>query len=230
MTWPLIILAICSVVVAWGWPVYDAEKSALEHQLHHAQHNAVIADFGPVEGETVLEGVILNVEGSERANAARYHTLAGGITLLIVVLALGFAYLLYYRRVLDPAEAKAQFPGLHRLLTYKWYFDEFYSAALVRPSLVAAQWCRAFDTVVIDGIVNFLGWFGVQLSRWNGLIDAGIVDGLVNLTANVIHAIGARLRAVQTGYLRSYILFLALAAVGIFVVLSYVFVSRAAGH
>jgi len=34
-------------------------------------------------------------------------------------------------------------------------------------------------------------------------------------------AVGARLRNVQTGYLRSYVLFLVLAAVGIFVLLSY---------
>jgi hypothetical protein len=43
----------------------------------------------------------------------------------------------------------------------------------------------------------------------------------------VFYAIGARAREVQTGSLRNYVLFLALAAVGIFVVLSYVFVSLA---
>ena len=37
----------------------------------------------------------------------------------------------------------------------------------------------------------------------------------------MIYGVGDRLRTVQTGYLRSYVLFLVLAAVGIFVVLSY---------
>ena len=58
--------------------------------------------------------------------------------------------------------------------------------------------------------------------------DLGIVDGLVNLTADVIYAVGGWLRGVQTGSLRNYVLFLALAAVGIFVALSYFFVSLAA--
>jgi len=36
MTIPLIILAVCAVAVAWGWPLWDAEASWLEHQIHHA--------------------------------------------------------------------------------------------------------------------------------------------------------------------------------------------------
>jgi NADH-quinone oxidoreductase subunit L len=229
MTWPLIILAICSVVVAWGWPVWDAEKSALEHQLHHAQQNAVVAEFGHIDADPLWEGPTPKaIDQNERYQAALHHGLAGGLAIGLVALAIGFAYLIYYRRAFDPAHAKAQLPALHRFLTYKWYFDEFYSATLVRPALVVAQWCRAFDARVIDGIVDGLGWLGVQTSRWDGIIDAGIVDGLVNLTADVVFAVGARLRAVQTGSLRSYVLFLALAAVAIFAALSFVFVSLAA--
>ena len=92
---------------------------------------------------------------------------------------------------------------------------------LVRPSLVVAHWCRAFDTHVIDGIVHFLGRFTVWVSRWDGRFDGGIVDGLVNLTGNVIYAVGTWLRRRQTGYIRSYVLFLVLAALGLFVLLTY---------
>jgi len=70
----------------------------------------------------------------------------------------------------------------------------------------------------------------VLTSRWDGFFDARIVDGLVNLTARVFYAVGGRLREVQTGSLRNYVLFLALAAVCIFIVLSYVYVSLAAGR
>ena len=48
------------------------------------------------------------------------------------------------------------------------------------------------------------------------------------LIGNTIHSVGAALRGVQTGYLRSYVLFLVLAAVCIYVALSY-FVALAAG-
>jgi hypothetical protein len=45
----------------------------------------------------------------------------------------------------------------------------------------------------------------------------------------VIYAVGGRLRVVQTGYLRSYVLFLVLAAVGCFVLLSYFVAMATAG-
>src|SRR5262249_35088776 len=38
MTVPLMILAACSIGVAWGWPVWDAEASFLESHVHHSQH------------------------------------------------------------------------------------------------------------------------------------------------------------------------------------------------
>ena len=67
------------------------------------------------------------------------------------------------------------------------------------------------------------------MSRWDGLFDAAIIDGLVNLTARVCYAVGGWLRSVQTGYLRNYVLCLVLAAVGIFAVLSYFVAMAAAG-
>jgi NADH-quinone oxidoreductase subunit L len=96
---------------------------------------------------------------------------------------------------------------------------------LVRPALTVASWCRAFDTKVIDGRVDSLANVTVEVSRWAGKFDLGIIDGLVNLTARVIYGIGGRLRGVQTGYIRSYVLFLVVAAIAIFGVLVFV-VSR----
>ncbi len=37
MTVPLIVLAVLSICVAWGWPIWDATESQLEHKLHHSQ-------------------------------------------------------------------------------------------------------------------------------------------------------------------------------------------------
>jgi NADH-quinone oxidoreductase subunit L len=227
MTTPLIILAFFSIVVAWGWPIWDAEESYLEHHLHRSQHAAIAADFGRpfVEGEAFAA----TVNPSAHEYAHDYHHLAGNLALAVVIIAIVFAYLIYYRGVLDPAEAKEQFPAVHRFLWHKWYFDELYSAVLVRPALVVANWCRAFDTHVIDRFVDTLGQFTVNFSAWNGKFDLGIIDGLVNLVANVFFGIGARLRNVQTGFLRSYVLFLVIAAVAIFAILSY-FVTMATAN
>ncbi len=239
MTAPLCVLAACSVFVAWGWPLWNAKASILEHTIHHAQPESVLAEFGHVPRVVSVEGDVLE-EGevwayakdrdlNERRLGSEYHEVAGGMALAIVAAGIVFASLLYFYRVLDPEESKAQFPKLHAFLTDKWGFDRLYSVALVRPALVVAWWFRAFDTYVIDGFLNFMGRFTVWVSKWDGRFDNGIVDGLVNLVGNVTYAIGARLRNVQTGFLRSYVLFLVLAAVGIFVLLSYL-VSMAAAR
>jgi NADH-quinone oxidoreductase subunit L len=227
MTVPLILLAFFSVVVAWGWPIYDPEASMLESVLHHSQHASVSADFGVLPEDIELAGPMAARADlpSVRKLAVENHLLAGAMTTAVGALGIAFAFLLYYFRVLDPAEAKAQFPAVHRFLWNKWYFDELYSVLLVRPALTVAGWCRAFDTKVIDATVDSLANVTVELSRWSGKFDLGIIDGLVNLTARVIYGIGNRLRGVQTGYIRSYVLFLVVAAIAIFSVMVFV-VSR----
>ncbi|HLJ96669.1 MAG TPA: NADH-quinone oxidoreductase subunit L [Gemmataceae bacterium] len=205
MTLPLVLLAILSFAVAWGWPLYDAEASVLDNQIHHSQPASVTADFSAVT-----------------AYAKGFHFVVGLVALAIVGIGILFASLLYYSRVLDPAEAKEQFPGIYQFLWNKWYFDELYSAILVRPAIAVAQWCRAFDFGFIDRTVDALGRFTIRLAQWDGAFDLGIIDGLANLTARVVYACGGWLRTIQTGYIRSYVLFLVLAAVGIFFVLTYV--------
>jgi NADH-quinone oxidoreductase subunit L len=222
MTTPLIVLAVCSVVVAWGWPVWDAQASWLEGHIHHAQPPSVVADFGQIlTEEGTAEAVAARESWRENQYAHHYHFLAGDLAMVLGAVGIVFAFLLYFYRVLDPAEAREQFPGVHAFLTEKWYFDRLYSAAFVRPALVVATWFRSFDLGVIDGIINALGRGTVRLSKWDGRFDNGVVDGLVNLVGDVTWWAGDRLRNVQTGYLRSYVLFLVLAAVCIFAVLSY---------
>jgi NADH-quinone oxidoreductase subunit L len=207
MTVPLIILAVFSLAVAWGSPLWSAEESYLgghEGALRASQPAAVAAGFA-----------------EEEELAVANHSLAEVLALGIGGLGLVFALLLYYFRVLSPEEAREQFPGVHAFLWHKWYFDELYSVVLVRPALVVAGWCRWFDTHVIDGLVNWLGRATVKVSKWDGRFDLGIIDGLVNLTAAVIYGVGRWARNVQTGYLRSYVLFMVLAAVGLFILLFY---------
>jgi NADH-quinone oxidoreductase subunit L len=226
MTVPLIALAVCSVCVAWGWPIYDAEASWLEHNVHHAQHHAVLADFGNID-YTVSEDhgeywvVAKRTEENERLYAHHNHHLAGNLALGLVGIGIVFAGLIYWKRVLDPAEAKEQFPGLHAFLMDKWRFDWLYSVIVVRPALVVGHWFAWFDLHVIDGIIHLVARISVLVSKWDGLFDNNVIDGLVNLVGNVTYDVGARLRNVQTGFLRSYVLFLVLAAAGIFMVLAY---------
>jgi NADH-quinone oxidoreductase subunit L len=221
MTLPLVILAVCSVCVAWGWPIWDAEASAMERHVHHAQHLAVVRDMGHImeSDEPVLLG--FNKETAVRNIAHENHPLAGVLALGVAGLGFVFAYIVYYQKRLDPAEAAAQFPGVYRFLQHKWYFDEAYSVLLVRPAMVVAGWCRWFDTKVIDGLIDNTAKGTVRLSNWNGKFDNGVIDGLANLLARVAYGVGGWFRTWQTGYLRSYVLFLVLAAIALYVALAY---------
>jgi NADH-quinone oxidoreductase subunit L len=231
MTVPLMVLAVCSIGVAWGWPLWNAEASYLARHLHHAQPQAVMADFGlvPQAEESWEGGQAMDYHSSARYYAFEYHSLAEVLAVLIGGIGLVFAALVYYYRRLDAAEAQEQFPALHRFLVNKWYVDELYSALLVRPALVVAGWCRSFDLRAIDRAIESSARGTVRLSNWSGRFDLGVVDGLVNVLAQATNNLAARLRRVQTGYLRSYVLFLVLAVIGIFALLSYVVVALAQG-
>lgn len=229
MTVPLTILALCSIVVAWGVNPWNVQGSALEHFIHHAQPDSVTVDRSlnlnrateQIDTHTnrFLEPSWLQPL-SQRTGMGP-HDVAGYLALLSAGLGVLVALAVYYFRALDPAETKESFPRVYALFANLWFFDTLYSVFFVRPAMVVGQWCAAIDRHFIDGVLHTVSRYTVRVSRWNGSFDLGVVDGLVNLTAGVVFGIGSWLRGVQTGYIRNYVLFLALAAVGIFAVLSY---------
>ena len=87
------------------------------------------------------------------------------------ILAFVFATLVYYYRVFDPADARAQFPGVYRFLQHKWYFDELYDLTLVRPTLALARGLGLFDKQAVDGVVNGAAWGTELVSRIGGVFD-----------------------------------------------------------
>jgi NADH-quinone oxidoreductase subunit L len=222
MTGPLIALGVLSWAVAWPavnttgsldevWPVWNAEASWVEHQLHHAQPAAVALNFA-----------------KEIQSSNQWQEVTGAAALGVVMVGLLFAALVYYWRKLDPAETKEQFAAVHNFLSHKWYFDELYSVLLVRPALVVSHWCQSVDVLGIDGVLHAIAHATKWVSWLEGKFDNGVIDGLVNLLGNSIYRAGTSLRGVQTGYLRSYVLFLVLAVVGIVIALSYVVMAAAA--
>ncbi len=228
MTVPLILLAVFSVCVAYGKEPWNPEESYLaERPVAESQPESVYADFGHLEERPGVEGrggacrttpKRVRHAGRRQPPAGRHP---GGSAIVALRLRLRGDADIYGFRVLDPAESKEQFAGVHRFLTHKWYFDELYSALVVRPALVVAYWFRWFDLTVIDGIIHFTARTVVRVAKWDGRFDNGFIDGLVNVIGRTVYGVGAGLRRVQTGYLRSYVLFLVLAAVGVFLVLTW---------
>jgi NADH-quinone oxidoreductase subunit L len=211
MTIPLIVLAVLSIVVSWGAPPWSAERSYI------GGHEGLLQMSEP--RETLAQLHLANVE--EKIMAEEWHSMAEILAYCTGGLGFAFAALFYWARLLDPAEARAQFPAVHRFLINKWYVDELYSALLVRPALAVAHWCRVFDTRVIDGTVDGIARETVRIARADGRFDADVIDGAADGIADVFINLGSKFRRVQTGYLRSYILFLVLGALAIFFVLSF---------
>src|SRR5262249_1488175 len=88
------------------------------------------------------------------------------------------------------------------------------------PALAVAGWCRAFDSKVIDGVVDGTARKTVRVARESGRFDLRIIDGIANLLAAVFWGSGSWFRNFPAGYIRRYVVVLAVAAVGIWLVLA----------
>jgi NADH-quinone oxidoreductase subunit L len=112
--------------------------------------------------------------------AHSWWSTAGGIALALAVCGIGLAWYMY-GRVPVPAEAPAgSFPVV--AARKDLYGDAFNESVLMRPG----QW----------------------LTRLSVYFDNRGVDGLVNSMAALIGGSSGRLRKLQTGYVRSYALFM----------------------
>ena len=67
------------------------------------------------------------------------------------------------------------------------------------------------------------------LAGFDAWIDRTFVDGLVNATAAAVWNTGLKLRALQTGRLRQYVVFIVLGTVTLFMIASLAFRSSATG-
>ena len=123
---------------------------------------------------------------------------------------------------LSAEDVRRQSAPLYSLLVNKWWFDELYNFAFVRPTHVISRLIAAFDRQVIDGFIDWLGpstiWFS---KRWEYVADQSLVDGFVNLLAGWTYSLGLSLRSIQTGRIRQYVMFIVIGAISIFVLISF---------
>ena len=105
---------------------------------------------------------------------------------------------------LVPMAAKVR--AAHRLIYNKYFVDEVYYTVFVRGGGRLWRGCSIFDRYVIDGIVNAVAGIGRYVGYLQGAVDKYLVDGLVNLVADVVIASGQKIRRIQTGQIRGYML------------------------
>jgi len=190
MTLPLVILAVFSVCVAWGWPLWDAHASALGHVLHHAEPPSVSATFF-----------------AEKVKEDQYHMYAGIGALLAAIAGAGAAFAYFYRKQPSTEVLYSPGPAWYTFLLRKWYFDEAYDAAFVKPTVELAHAAAAADKRPTDA-PHTAGEAEPAVKRFDFLT----LDGILNAIGQAAAALGGWLRQAQTGRIRGYVAALALTA------------------
>jgi NADH-quinone oxidoreductase subunit L len=134
--------------------------------------------------------------------AASGDRLEGILSILaIAAAALGWylAYRFYAKKSERPAALAGALPTGYKLLANKYYVDELYNAAVVKPLMLISTY--------------FLGW----------VVDKAIIGGLAWLLGGIATFAGALLQRWQSGNIRSYAAWLAAgaAAVLLFIVVPW---------
>lgn len=191
MTLPLVVLAVPSVCVAWGWPLWDPHHSYLGHLL---------AASDP------------HVPGA----AAHEDHMAGWLALAAAVVGAGTAVLVYGLHKIDPAAIRAKAGALYQFLREKWYFDELYDALFVRPAVALGYGTARFDkraappdqaevadrTVNVsslDGVLNAVGLGALALGRRLRRAQSGLIRRYVTVLMLAAVALVGVLVAVYLG-------------------------------
>ena len=120
------------------------------------------------------------------------------VSTLVAFGGIGIATFLFLARRDVAQQLAARFAGVHRVLTNKYYVDEFYQSTIVEPVV----------TVSRQGL-------------WRGL-DTRVIDGSVNGIGTLVRGGAAVLRQMQTGSVRNYAAALFL---GVVLILGYYLVN-----
>ncbi len=163
-------------------------------------------------------------EGGEGEKAS--WGLEVGLMVLSVFIALAgilVAYRFYVRSPEISVHLAARWAGAHRVLSNKYYVDEFYGATAIAGTMASARGLWTVDAKVVDGAVNGSGWLTMAFSWLSHLADQYIVDGLVNLVGKILEESSFAFRRFQTGLIQNYVLVMLF---GVFAFVSIYLMSR----
>jgi len=142
------------------------------------------------------------------------HLVATVLSVLIVGLSIFLSWLVFIRGTFGLNWFRENVPPvadvIERILPIlenKYYVDELYQATFINGLLTLNQILAWFDSRIIDAVVNFVGSATTFFSKLAGHFDRTVVDGAVNLLADLCHGFGDAIRRFQDGVAQDYLVY-----------------------
>ncbi|HDZ11095.1 MAG TPA: NADH-quinone oxidoreductase subunit L, partial [Bacteroidetes bacterium] len=172
MTVPLLILGVLAVIGGYiGIPKILGGSNPFEHFLDPVFEKSLEIRHAA--------GLVPHISG-ESARVLELPLM--GLTFVIVLVGIGFAYLMYLKRPELPGIWTKKINYVYQLVFNKYYVDEIYETLIVNPMAAISE--------------SFLWKF----------VDVKIIDGFINGTGNVVRGTGRVVRKWQTGFVQNYAL------------------------
>jgi NADH-quinone oxidoreductase subunit L len=181
MLGPLVVLAVLSV--GGGWLAAPALWGGKDYFTEF-----LAPVFGSGEGAGAAAAV-------DEAAAHNLEITLAIVAVITALLGIAVAYWLYVRQPKKPAEFAKSLQPVYKTLYNKYYVDELYAWAVVRP----------------------LVWLSENV-LWK-IVDVEAIDGTVNGIAHGATGLGDTVRKTQSGNTRSYAVWVVVGALAIILIL-----------
>ena len=132
---------------------------------------------------------------------------AMALSVFVAVFGIWLATSWYRRETGTPSKVALALKAPYRLLLGKYFVDELYFGAFIRPLVKLSEGLWWWDRWIVDGLVNGVRNLAVGASHASHACDRYVVDGAgVNGTAAVFQWASRQNRRVQTGQFQHYAL------------------------
>jgi NADH-quinone oxidoreductase subunit L len=187
---PLVLLAVLSVGGGWiGIPHSLGGTDRFARFLDPVTHGTgVPASFEQVSIAMRTGAPIPTTEPTSKPEDPQTERILSGASVLAALLGLLLADTLYRRKPQLPARMVASAPMLYSLVFNKYWVDQIYGFLIVKPLLIVSR---------------YVLW---------GAVDRGVIGGGGHVLAGGAQGVGAVLRRIQSGNIRSYAGWLAIGA------------------
>ena len=209
MVAPMLVLGFLACTVALGG---QTERGQLWQTVD--RHEYLPDSVGP---PAATDTRVMTYLQQSRRKPSHDHT-AATLGLIAAFAGLLVAWLFFARGALSSRKLAGQFPRITAWLQSGGRFDETYEAIAVAPAVRTGRGLTLVDHRLLDGLVHGLASRVVALARWDDRFDRRVVDHAVNGVGRLAEYSGGRLRLLQTGSVRQYVLLLGAGLLSVFAV------------